>query len=452
MRWPVKYSLVFIAGLLYLNPHLAHAETLPQAVEHMIRTNPEVQTMIYGKLARDEEVKQSRAQYFPKVDLQGGIGVEDYTEPNDETLDPQEVILSLRQNVFAGFQSVNEVDRQKARIRSAAYRLRATTENTALDVAKIYIEVLKNQELVELAKENELLHERIADQVSLRSESGVSRKVDFDQIDGRLALAKSNTVITKINLIDAQTNYQALVGHMPEDLTMPEAVDSCIPESLDSAKKYALENHPTLLSANTDLTARKMQRKVSSAPFWPKLDLEVDKYWGKDVDGTEGDTEYLAGWVRLRYNLFNGWSDKARKNETVYLEDEAREIRNNAARQVIESIQLSWMANQAVTDRITYLEKRVTAASSTSEAYSKQFNIGQRTLLDVLDTSAELIDAKKDLITAKYDRLRAQFRILNGMGTITRSLGLAWPDEAIVGDDEQDYPEEETSDNSNDNV
>jgi len=451
MRWSTKYYFIVLSGLLYLFPGMVLGETLPQAVEHMIRTNPKIKAQISNKLARDEEIVQSRAEYFPKVDLQGGIGVEEYTEPNDRSLDPREVILRLRQNVFAGFQSVNEVDRQKARTRSSAYRLRSATDNIALQVGKVYLSVLKNQELADLATENEVLHERITDQVSLRSESGVSRKVDFDQVEGRLALAKSNTVIARINLVDAQTNYQAIVGRVPIDLTMPEAVDSCIPESLDTAKKFALENHPTLLSANTDLTARKIQNKVARANFWPQLDLEVDKYWGEDVDGVEGKTEYLAGWVRLRYNLFNGWNDKARKNETVYLEDEAREIRNNTGRQVLESIELSWMANQAVTDRIKYLEQRVASASATSEAYAKQFNIGQRTLLDVLDTSAELIDAKKDLISAKYDRLTAQFRILNGMGNLTQSLGLAYPEEALVGDDkEQDYPEEE-SDTGKDN-
>ena len=102
--------------------------------------------------------------------------------------------------------------------------------------------------------------------------------------------------------------------------------------------------------------------------------------------------------ARLRYNLFRGFKDEARRAETVELVSEAREIRNNTHRQVIESMRLSWMAYQAVKDQIKYLEQRVDFTTGTADSYTKQFNLGKRTLLDVLDTEAEVIDAKRSLV------------------------------------------------------
>jgi len=66
----------------------------------------------------------------------------------------------------------------------------------------------------------------------------------------------------------------------------------------------------------------------------------------------------------------------------------------------------------------------VQSTSATAEVFTKQWNIGKRTMLDVLDTEAEVVNAKKYLITAKYDGTYAQCRILNGTGILVHALGL----------------------------
>lgn len=140
-------------------------------------------------------------------------------------------------------------------------------------------------------------------------------------------------------------------------------------------------------------------------------------------------------FLRFRYNLFNGWRDEARKTETVHLINEAQEIKNHTHRQVAESIRLSWQANEAANKKINYLRQRQEFAAKTASAYTKQWNIGQRTLLDVLDAEAERIDSARQLIGAEYEGLFAQYRILNGTGKLIPSLNLQWPTEGAVEDD-----------------
>ncbi|WP_240191639.1 TolC family outer membrane protein [Desulfoprunum benzoelyticum] len=389
-------------------------------------------------MARDEEVVQARSGYLPTLDLIAGAGVEDVQEPVDETYDPMQVTLKLRQNVFAGFSTKNEVARQKHRVRSMAYTLQATSENVALKAAKVYLEVLRNQELKALADQNLLKHQQIADQIGLRTESGVGSQVDSEQVRGRLALAQSNVVVTQTNLLDAMTNYQGIMGRLPGDLIKPEPPVDGMPASLEEAEKWAVDNHPTLKSAGADLDARHKQRDVANWTFMPIVDLELDQNWEDEVDQIDEEQQSTVAMVRLRYNLFNGLKDRGRKAETVQLVEEAREIKNNTHRQVIESIRLSWMAYQSVLDRIKYLEDHVQMTAATATAFSKQFDIGKRTLLDVLDTEAEAIDARRDLINASYDGLYSQYRILNGTGGLVHSFGLKWPEESIVEEEENE--------------
>lgn len=437
-----KISLCMITAMLGFFAGAAHSqgETLEQAVQNMIETHPEVRTVVYNRLAREQQVKQARAGYFPELGLDSWAGVREFDKPVDENLNPWEFTLSLRQNVFRGFQDVNEVDRQRSRVHSEAYVIQSVAENTALQAARVYLEVLRKQEFVKLAEENLKIHQKIADQIKLRSESGVARKADMNQVGSRLALAQSNVVVTQTNLLDAKTNYQAVIGHMPEDLVKPEVPQEVIPTTLEETQQKAREGHPTLKQADADLLARQSQADVADAPFWPIVDIEVDKTWYDELErGLNSDTEELTARVRVRYNFFRGWRDRARKVETTYQISEAREVRNNSHRQLVELVSLSWMAKKAAEERQQYLGERVKLSEETATSYSKQWDIGRRTLLDVLDAEAERIEARQELIDSEYDGLFADFRLLNSMGNMVHTLGLKWPEEAYVGEE----PEEE---------
>jgi adhesin transport system outer membrane protein len=202
-----------------------------------------------------------------------------------------------------------------------------------------------------------------------------------------------------------------------------------LPATIEEAQQKAIEAHPTLKSAMADVEARKAQDEVAKSPYYPIVDIEVDRNWKEDVGDHEYWEDELLAMVRVRFNLFRGWKDVARKAETTELLSEARQIRNNTHRQVVESIRLSWMAHKAVQDKIGHLENYINSTSATAEAYNKQWSLGKRTMLDVLDTEAEVINAKKDYVAAEYDGLYAQYRILSGMGTMVPGLGLTLSDD-----------------------
>ena len=441
---PVKRFHLFTAlsllGSFALCP-AAPAETLQEAVQRTIESNPDVRAVAHNRLARDQEVKQARSGFFPTADLEAGAGKDYVEKPFDDDLEPWQVRLGLRQNLFTGFATMNEVDRQKARVQSGAWEVRSTTDNTALKTSEVYLEVLKNEAILALARENLTLHERIADQIRLRSESGVDRRADNDQIQSRLNLARSNVVVTEQNLLDAQTNYLAVVSHMPAQLSRPEIDEHLLPASLEEAEEQALAAHPQLRSANADIEARRKQDEVAKSPFMPTVDFELDQLYEEDTNYSsyydeDKEREDLRLFLRLRYNLFNGWKDVARKQETFELVNEAQEIRNHTHRQVIESIRLSWRAHEAAKKKVEYLRQRQQFAAATASAYTKQWNIGERTLLDVLDAEAERIDAARQLTTAEYEGLYAHFRVLNGTGRLIPALQLAWPEEGAVDEEE----------------
>lgn len=405
----------------------AQAISLQDAVNQTLDSHPEILAARHELASRKAEVELAKAGYLPRLDLTAGVGQETVSNPGtlDESvkLNRQEFGLQARQMVFDGFATSEEVNRQRARVDSAAYVALASTDAITLRTAEVYLNVLRQADLLKLAKESLKEHQNIYDQMVLRNRSGVGSKADLDQISARLALANANLIVAENNMLDARTNFYRVVGMLPDvaAMSMPDQVVE-LPANMEAAIGMATDRHPTLLAAVADVNAAQAQYDASESNYWPQLQLEADKNIDNNIGGIEGRDEDLIVALRLRYNLYNGGADKARRKQTAYQLEEAREIRNNSHRQVVESMRLSWSNYEAISNQLRYLQEHVRAAGSTKKAYQQQFNIGRRTLLDLLNTENELIDAKRSLIAANYDRLFAQYRILNGMGDLAAYL------------------------------
>ena len=412
----------------------ASAITLQEAIDTTINTHPDVLAAGNERNAVSEEINQAKAGYYPTVDLTLGTGFENSDNTTTrgagrghDSLNRNEASLQLRQMLFDGMATKNEVKRQKARTNARAYTVFGEAENTALRATDAYIEVLRRQKLVELAQVNYQAHEKTHDQIRLRSEHGVGRRSDMDQSQGRLALARRNLLAEQSNLRDAQIAYQRVVGIEAENLEEPITPHDAIPETLGEAINQALENHPTLNSAKADVASAHAQHDTASSPFYPRFDFELGTTADNDIDGVRGHNHDVTAMFRMRYNLLNGGRDSARKQETAYLINQAAEIRNNTHRQVEESVRLSWNAFDTVNSQMDYFRLHVASSEKSRDAYQQQFGLGQRTLLDLLDSENEVFVSSQALVNAEYDQLFAMYRIINSMGALLKTVNVGLP-------------------------
>jgi len=423
-----RVSIMKLKNLLFISiaanslySPLLSAQTMQEAVQQTINENPEIQSARSERSAVTYEIDQARSEYMPKVDMQAGIGWD--TEIRDNERHSEEASIRLTQMVFDGLATPSEVARQTARSDSRSYSVYRQAEISALQAIESYIDVLRTEELLTLAKENLAVHTRTYDQIQLRSSRGVGKRAEADQAYGRLALAEKNMLSEIGNIRDAYSAYQRIVGTLPLNLSLPSAPTEALPASLDEAIKLALDNHPTLKSANSDIESAFSQHDTAKAAYMPRVDFEAGA-----IHESERDDSYAM--LRLRYNLFNGGKDLARRKETSEQINQAKEIRDNTYRQVIESMRLSWTAYQTIKRQLVFFKKHRDASILSNAAYQKQFNIGQRTLLDLLDSANEMFSTKSAYTSAKYDTLYSQFRILASKGQLTKYLGITLPNEA----------------------
>ena len=427
--WPLALVWLAAAEVPYVD-----AQTLKEAVEQAVQTNPEVLVTTDRRLAADEGVKQARGGYWPKVDLLSGTGRERLDDINarllglsDTTSTRRESSVVLSQMVFDGFGVKSEVARRRALVDSSAYDVAATAEDLALRVVGVYLDVLRRQETVAAAVDSLEVHQRIYDHIKLRSESGVGQRADLDQAEGRLALAKVNLRSEQSNLKDATTTYLRLVGAAPRSLLKPASLEQDLPRSENLALDTALANNPTIKSAQADVAAAEAQLGVAKAALWPRLDLEFAANHSSDI--VQGPSNDMTVMLRVRYNLSRGGADSAGVRAARHQVHEANEVLNRTHRQIEESLSIALNAYITTRDRLVSLRQYVESSDSTRAAYAKQFSIGQRTLLDLLNAENEYFNARLTFLSGQYSELASVFGVFAGMGQLLAALQIALPAE-----------------------
>lgn len=419
------------------------AMTLTDAIQSTVETHPQIQASQNARLSADEEVKVAKGGYLPSVDVLAGYGRQNFDSPttrgltghNTETNTYSTSELRLRQMLFDGFNTPNEVARTEAVVNSRAYYTQGTAEALALRTVEVYLDVLKRREMVTLATNNLQAHLRMNDQISLRSENGVGRTADSDQSGARLALAQNNLYTEQVNLADAEASFLSVTGRKADELVSPPSAKASMPADIASARQAVTSNNPLLKSAQADIQAAEKQYESAKAPFYPRFDAELGTNADNDIQGEQG---HVSGWragVSMNYNLFNGMRDKARLQSSAYKINEAMDIRNNALRELNENLALAWNAMENARLQTSKARDYADYSARVREAYQQQFTLSQRTLLDLLDSENELFTANRRYTEVRYTEEFSMYRVIAATGELLRQQNIALPAEAVAVSD-----------------
>lgn len=409
----------------------AIADTLENVVFKTLASNPDILSEFENRNAVEQQLRQAKSGYYPSVDLMAAIGEENsknrYTRAvtgTDDYVDltRSEEAIIVTQNIFSGFDTSNEVERYAAKLKATNHRLHDESESIALKVADVYLSVLRNMELVKISEQNLDIHQEIMQKVRSRNESGVGRRSDLEQAKGRLALARANLVADRTSLMNAKSRYIAVTGGAPSNLVRPDDKDNVIPGKMQEALALAIDNNPVLKAANEEVEAAKAQRDGSRSGYYPKLDLVFEQSRFENVDGLETVEKDYSLMLKMRYNLFNGGYDSSRSKEAAYRLNESKNDLASTRRQVVESMQIAWNMYDSVREQIPYLKEHQDSSVRTRQAYERQFGIGQRTLLDLLDSENEVYRATRAMINAEYEKQYNGYLILATMGRFIDEL------------------------------
>lgn len=426
----IRKSALFVgcAALLFL-PQVALSETLNEALEAAYRHNPTITAQRASVRAADENVPLARAAGLPTVEgtatyqenvLKGEPAAGGFFSDPDRQLVGQ---LSTTVPLITFGAISNSVAAAKTRVEASRLGLRGTEAELFTAVVGAFMDVLRDEAVVQLNQRNTEVMRYTLRETSERRQAGNRGPTDVAQAEARLSLAESQFETAQARLITSRENYIRLVGHAPGDLVSPPPLPQ-LPGSADEAVAVALDNNAALLAVRAERRAAEFDVEATSAERYPRLNaiggLSHYDYLGSLATGTgprnrdQGTTGFVG--VQLRVPIFEGGRLSAQLRQAQARQAVAIEKALDVERAVVAETRSAFATLRASNRVVEAAQRGVDANARVLEGLRAETSAGLRPLLDRLNAEQEFLNAEVTLVTARRDAYVAGFALLAAMG------------------------------------
>ena len=408
------------------------AVSMRDAIAVAVNSNPEIIQAQMNKEAIQFERKQAQGLYLPRVDVEASAGVrrlENRTRRSlgiaDDKLYPLEFQGTARWDLFDFGKRRGEVLRQASRVDGASMRVLERSEFIALQVARQYLNVLLQQRIFAASQDNTAFHRTLVADLGTGVREGSISVADQQQAQERLQAAIVRETEALQSLDDAKITLRRLTGLDIESYQVPPSLAAQMPASVAEAVGLARTANPLVREAVADVDAANALAKSVKGELYPTIGVDMTGRVGEDIDGFNGNTNDVTARAFIRWNLFSGGITQAKYEEQVRRSSEARFRLDQVSREAEEDVRTAWNALNAQTRISSELETQSKVSDDLLLSYRSQFNVGRRSLLDVLDAQNSRYSVQTRLETARFSQLFAQYQTLAATNRFLTSLEVA---------------------------
>jgi len=421
---------------------VAAADTLEWALVQAYQNNPSLNAQRATLRATDENVPQALSGYRPKLSLTttDGFGysstvsnsINQQVSPATTTYSNVAKDLAQRsfgatatETLYNGFQTANKTRQAESQVMGARETLRVTEQQVLLDAATSYMNLLRDQAILDLNRSNvEVLTEQLK-QTRDRFNVGEVTRTDVAQAESRLAAGRSALLGAQSNYVTSQANYRRVIGVDPGRLDPGTPVDRLSPPTLAGAITAGEQDSPSVLAAMYGVDIAELQVKISEGALYPNLSLVASATRSYEPVYNVNKQTVASVLGTLTVPIYQGgaeYSSIRQAKETVGQQRLTLDVNRDQAR---ETVVASWGQLDATKAQIEATTAQVNAAEIALNGVREEARVGQRTTLDVLNAQQELVNARVALVTAQHDRVVASYSLLAAVGGLSmQHLGL----------------------------
>ncbi|WP_448205033.1 TolC family outer membrane protein [Azospirillum sp. sgz302134] len=416
----------------------ASAQTLEDALAQAYANNPALGAQRARQRAVDEGVPQALAGYRPTARITAGVS---HTGTNSDlknretgatgttrtSVTPKNVGVTATQPLYDA--TVGPAVRRAERtVEAQRATVLATEQQTLLNAATAYLNVVQNQALLELQINNEQVLRRQLDAARDRFRVGEYTRTDVSQSESRLAASIASRISAEGTLQASRATYERVVGTMPGNLKAPKPRFK-LPATLDEVVEMARANNPTVLSATYTEQAQReavdqqFGRLLPSANLSAQATRSWDPSTSSGIDVTRQNSAQFTAQVTIP--LYQAGLPEALTREAKHTANQARLQIEDSRRQAVEAAISAWQGLQAARASIESYNSQIRAAEIALEGVRQEAQVGSRTVLDVLNQEQELLNARVNLVQAQRNEMVQAFTVLGAIGQLTaRQLAL----------------------------
>ena len=423
-----KYIMAFV--LMCSTSLSVNAETLTSALEKAYEYNPALKSARASRGAVDENIALAKSGYRPTLSIDGAY-VEKQVNTNasvngvhQKTVDGYARTLSatISQPIFRGFKTVNSINSAKNYARAAQAGLMISEQNVLFGASRAYLDVLRDEAIVNLQKNNEKLLKKELDETKERFKVGEVTTTDVSQAEASYASARSQLISAEGNLEASRAVYLQIIGAEPKDIKDPKDIENLFPKSLDEALKYAKEHSYSVSAARHNLRAKKYDVSTSKGDLLPSVNAYAtagrlkNENYAYDKNPTNDSVEF---GVAFSMPIYNAGASRAKIRQNKYYRWQAQEELMSAQDALLSDITSYWEYLSANKEKIASVQAQVKAYQVALDGVREEEALGNRTVLDVLNQYQYLLNSEVEEVTTRHDYYVSGFALLQAMGKLT---------------------------------
>ena len=434
--WAV--GLFSIHAMLGVGCSQATADTLDWAIVQAYQNNPSLNSQRAALRVIDENVPQALSGYRPKISVtaMGGYNYEEAVQQFSRTLTPgavrnasefvsRQVGLTAAQTLFNGFQTANGTRQAESQVDAARETLRVTEQQVLLDATTAYMNLLRDEAILELNQSNVQVLTQQLKQTRYQFSVGEVTRTDVAQSESRLAAGRSALLAAQSNVVTSRAVYRRVIGVNPGKLAPGTPVDRLSPNTLLKAITQGEALSPSVLAVMYGVDIAELGVKISEGALYPNLSVTASGTYGQyPAFETIGEAQ-ASVIAQLTVPLYQGggeYSAIRQSKETLGQQRLALDTNRDQARATVVQ---SWGQLDAAKAQIESTTAQVNAAEFALAGVREEARVGQRTTLDILNAQQELVNARVALVTAQHDRVVASYTLLAAVGALSmQRLGL----------------------------
>lgn len=423
--------LAGVAAVIVCGLQPVAAQTLDRALAAAYANNPTLAAQRAAQRATDEGVPQALSGWRPTVTFSSEAGrARQLYDPNsaslrDQTLTPFTNSLSLSQPLYRGGRTVASTQSAEALVQAGRATLASTEQQVFLQVVTAYADVVRDQAVLELNRNNEQVLRRNLEATQDRFRVGEITRTDVSQSEARLSRATSDRISAEGALAASRAIFERVVGEAPRQLVQPDKYPQP-PAARDEVLRVAMAENPDLIAATWREESSRYDIRAASGALLPSVSLNASAVRAEESTTRDLVSESAKITAQVTVPLYESGSVYSQVRQRRQVNSQRRLQIDETRRLVQQTAVQAW--ENLVTARANIISRRaqIEASRVALEGVTQEAQVGARTTLDVLDSEQEFLDSRVALVRAQREELVAVYTLLSALGRLTaRNLGLS---------------------------
>ena len=403
-------KLITLANISIWFSCQASAQNMQEAVRIALAQYPAILAAQSRIEAADSDIIRAQGAHWPQVAWMGTYSVYNSSRVQDTWIQSPTVNM----NIWSGWRIQSDVDRSKSLADASRQQQRITRDDIALQTIEGYLNWAHQIELVILAKENLLNHQKIFNDISQIVDIDPGRGIDRNQAVVRLENAK---VILQQREGDLSTATERLnrmlLGKMPATPSDIDFAPGVTPESLQEALAYVNELHPIIAQLRAQIYAAQASVKNARAQYSPTVNMT----FGKQTYQGSGQGDYVTQLI-LNVPIFDGGTAYGATGVAQGNLNALERILQESELVLRERIATFWSDWGSAKGRKSLGQSQSVTAQALLVGYRLQFQVGRRSSLDLLNVQSDLFTYQSNAENASYEARLARARIMASIGKL----------------------------------